>query len=125
MIYGVKVIHTFTVGENDRRFYEELILTVKAESFDEAYEKAERHMQDYICEYTNPYGETVKTLKIDAIDCFHAYDPDGDVQEVFSTHKTNQSFLSEDAYYKILTYTCDEEELRPLRDRDFNGVWQR
>ena len=26
MIYGVKVIHTHTVGENDQRYYEELIL---------------------------------------------------------------------------------------------------
>ena len=39
MIYGVKVIHTRSVGEDGRRFYEELILRVEANSFDEAYEK--------------------------------------------------------------------------------------
>ena len=43
MEYGVKVIHTHTVGEEDVRFYEELILKVNASSFDEAYEKAERY----------------------------------------------------------------------------------
>ena len=76
MIYGVKVIHTNTVGSDDRRFYEEMILTVNAESFDEAYEKAEkyiqRYMQDDVCEYTNIYNETVKTLRIEAVDCFLA-----------------------------------------------------
>ena len=45
MIYGVKVIHTYMVGEDDQRFYEELILRVKAQSFDEAYEKAEKYMR--------------------------------------------------------------------------------
>ncbi len=46
MRYGVKVIHTHTIGKNDRRIYEELILMVDAESFDHAYEKAEIYMND-------------------------------------------------------------------------------
>ena len=72
MTYGVKVIHTITVGENDQRYYEELILRVEADSFDNAYEKAESYMKDAACEYKNPKGDTVKTLCIEAVDYFLA-----------------------------------------------------
>ena len=43
MTYGVKVIHTHVVGENGKKFYEELILRVEADSFDEAFEKAKTY----------------------------------------------------------------------------------
>ena len=80
MIYGVKVIHTHTVGENDQRYYEELILRVEADSFDDAYEKAELYMKDAVCRYQNQKCDTVKTLSIEAVNCFLAFEPDGDVQ---------------------------------------------
>lgn len=120
MIYGVKVIHTHIVGEDVRRFYEELILRVDAQSFDEAYEKAERYMQDAVFEYTNIYGEKVKTLKIEAVDCFLALDEEDDVQEIFSSFSTNHSVLSEEEYYNEISSSCDEKELRLLRNKEFN-----
>lgn len=120
MIYGVKVIHTHTVGSEDRRFYEELILMVRADSFDEAYEKAEQHMRDEICDYTNIYGERVKTHRLEAVDCYLALDPEGDVQEVYSSFSTNRGSLNEDEYYRIIADQCEEKDLRPLRNKDFN-----
>ena len=120
MTYGVKVIHTITVGENDQRYYEELILRVEADSFDNAYEKAESYMKDAACEYKNPKGDTVKTLCIEAVDCFLAYEPEGDVQEVYSSFLRNHSVLTEEKYYEAISLPCAEEELRPLRNAEFN-----
>lgn len=120
MIYGVKVIHTHTVGSEDRRFYEESILKVDAESFEEAYEKADKYMQNAVCSYKNIYSENVKTVSIEIIDSFLAYEPEEDVQEVYSSFFTNHSALAEDAYYKAITSPCDEKELRPLRNIEFN-----
>ena len=115
MEYGVKVIHTHTVGEEEVRFYEELILKVNASSFDEAYEKAERYMADAFCEYTNIDGKRVKTYKIESIDCFMAHDAENGVQQVYSSFKRNFSPLSEDLYYEAITATCDTTDRRPLR----------
>lgn len=120
MIYGIKVIHIYSVGDDDRRYYEELILRVNAESFDDAYVKAERYMREAVCEYVNPGRETVKTLSIETVDCFLAYEPDGDVQELYSSFSTNSSGLSEEDYYKAITSVCGEKELRVLRNSEFN-----
>lgn len=120
MTYGVKVIHTQVVGEDEKRFYEELILKVEAKSFDEAYEKAERYMQDYACDYTNVYGKRVKTLKIEAVNCFLAFDAEGNVQEIYSSTSTNSVSLKEDEYYAAIASACEDEELYQLRDKDFN-----
>ncbi|MBQ4129481.1 MAG: DUF4288 domain-containing protein [Ruminococcus sp.] len=120
MIYGVKVIHTHMVGEDSQRFYEELILRVEAQSFDEAYEKARKYMQDANCEYTNIYGEKVKTFQIEAIDCFLAFDAEADVQELYSSFSTNRYALTEDEYYEAITSPCSEKDLHPLRNKEFN-----
>ncbi len=120
MLYGVKVIHAHAVGNNERRFYEELILMVHAESYDDAYAKAEKYMQDAVCDYTNTDGEQVKTVQIEIVDCFLAFDPEGDVQEVYSSFSTNHTALSEKAYYNAITGCCDEKELSILRNKDFN-----
>lgn len=120
MTYGVKVIHTKTVGENDQRYYEELILRVDADSFDDAYEKAACYMKDAACEYKNPKGDTVKTLRIEAVDCFLAYEPEGDVQEMYSSFSRNHSSLTEEEFYNAISTSCVEEELRPLRNAEFN-----
>lgn len=122
MLYGVKVIQTQTIGEEDRRFYEELILTVNAKDYDEAYEKAEKYMQYYDFEYINIYGEKVKTFSIEAIDCFLALDPEGDVQEVYSSFRTNSGVLPEEEYYRLITSQCGEKEMRPLRNSEFNSM---
>ena len=64
MKYGVKVIYTYTVGNNYKKYYEEQILSVNAGSFEEAYEKAEKYAAGYNDAYTNPRGDMFKTEKI-------------------------------------------------------------
>lgn len=120
MLYGVKVIHIHEVGTAKKRIYEELILTVNASSFEDAYEKAERYMQDAVCEYTNVNGETVKTVNIEAVDCFLAFDPENDVQEVYSAFSVNKTALSEEDYYDVIASACDENDMRALRNIEFS-----
>lgn len=119
MIYGVKVIHTHAVGDDERRFYEEIILSVKASSFDEAYEKAGRYMENCACDYVNPDGERVRTAKIEAIDCFLASEPENDVQGMFSVFRVNRTLLPEADFYEMLADSCDGE-CRALRSKEFN-----
>ena len=77
-------------------------------------------MRDAVCEYKNPKGDTVKTLRIEAVDCFLAYEPEGDVQEIYSSFSINNSSLTEEEYCKAISSSCGEEELRPLRNAEFN-----
>ena len=120
MTYGVKVIHTHTVGENDQRYYEELILRVEADSFDDAYEKAEAFISEYDTEYINPAKEIVKTENIELLDCFEAFDAEGDVQEIYSSTTKNRSSLTEEEYYQLITDQCEADEMTDLRYEEFN-----
>ena len=120
MKYGVKVILTYSVEPDNRKFYEESIYLVDAESFDDAYEKAERYTKDFDLEHTNPKGQKVKTEKIDFVDCFLVFDEKVGVQEIYSTTFENKSSLSENDFYKAITVQCDADELFDLRYEEFN-----
>ena len=120
MKYGVKVILTYSVEPDNRKFYEESIYLVDADSFDDAYRKAEEYTKDFDLEHTNPKGQKVKTVKIDFVDCFLAFDEEDGVQEIYSTTFKNKSSLSEDDFYKAITNQCDVEELDALRYEEFN-----
>jgi len=120
MKYGVKVIFTYSVEPDDRKFYEESIYLVDAESFDDAYRKAEAYTKSFDTEHRNPNGQTVKTDKIDFIDCFLAFDEEDGVQEIYSTTFNNQSSLSETDFYKAITAPCDADELFCLRYEELN-----
>ncbi|MBR3942309.1 MAG: DUF4288 domain-containing protein [Clostridia bacterium] len=120
MKYGVKVIYTYSVGEDCRKFYEEQILSVNAESFDEAYEKAEQYTAEYDAEHTNPKGELVKTEKVEFVDCFLAFDEEGDVQEIYSSTTQNKTSLTDEQFYIAISNQCTNEELYDLRYEEFN-----
>ena len=120
MKYGVKVIYTYSVGKDCRKFYEEQILSVNAESFDEAYEKAEQYTAEYDTEYTNPNGELVKKEKVEFVDCFLAFDEEGDVQEIYSSTTKNKTSLTDEQFYIAISNQCTNEELYGLRYEDFN-----
>ena len=120
MKYGVKVIFTYSVEPNNRKFYEESVYLVDAETFDNAYEKAEEYIKVFDREHINPKGQRVKTEKIDFVDCFLAMDEENGVQEVYSTIFKNKSSLSENAFYDAITVQCDAEELFDLRFQEFN-----
>ena len=118
MIYGVKVIVTYKVSS--RRYYEEIVLSLRAGSFDEAYDKAERYVRDYCDEYINVNGEEVRTEKFELLDCFRAFDEEDGVCEVYSRFIKNKSLLTETEYYQLITDQCGEKELYDLRRRDLN-----
>ncbi len=118
--YGVKVILTYSIEPDNRKFYEETIYLVDAESFDDAYEKAEKHKKDIDLEYTNPKGQKVKTEKIDFVDCFLAFDEEDGVQEVYSATFKNKSSLTEEDFYETITNQCDADEMHDLRYEEFN-----
>ena len=120
MKYGVKVIYTYSVGEDCRKFYEEQILSVNAESFDDAYEKAEQYTSEYDTDHTNPNGEMVKTEKVEFVDCFLAFDEEGDVQEIYSSTTQNKTSLTDEQFYIAISNQCTNEELYDLRYEEFN-----
>ena len=120
MKYGVKVILTYSVEPDNRKFYEESIYLVDAETFDDAYEKAEEYTREFELEYTNPKGQKVKTEKIDFVDCFLTFDEEDGVQEIYSSTLKNKSSLSEEEFYEAITNQCDAEEMYDLRYDEFN-----
>ena len=120
MKYGVKVIFTHFVEPDNRTYYEETIYLVDAESFDDAYKKAEEYTNDIDLEYINTKGRKVKTEKIDFIDCFLAFDEEDGVQEIYSTTLKNKLSLSEEDFYKAITSQCDVDEMYDVRYVEFN-----
>ena len=113
MKYTVKVLYTYSVGQ--KKFYETSILLTDADSFDEAYEKAERFVAQNNDEYTNIKGEAVKTEKVELLDCFCAYDEEDGVSEIYSSFTKNNTDLPEKDFCEALTAQCNEEELIDLR----------
>jgi hypothetical protein len=120
MKYSVKVIFTYSVEPDNRKFYEESIYLVDAESFEDAYEKAEEYTRGFDLEHTNLKCQKVKTEKIDFIDCFLAFDEEDGVQEIYSATLKNKSSLSEEEFYQAITNQCDAEEMYDLRYDEFN-----
>jgi hypothetical protein len=62
-----------TIDENysdTHKTYEESIILVKAQSFDQAYSIAEKKAKEGEFDYRNPYGEAVEWKYVDALDCF-------------------------------------------------------
>lgn len=120
MKYGVKVIFTYSAEPDNRKFYEESIYLVDAESFDDAYEKAEEYTRGFDLEHTNTKGQKVTTEKIDFVDCFLAFDEEDGVQEVYSTTFQNKSSLTEEEFYEAITNQCDADGMYDLRYEEFN-----
>lgn len=121
MTYGVKVIYTYSIGSSGRKFYEQSILSVKADSFDEAYEKAERYAHSCCFDYKNPAGECVRMDGFELLDCFLTFDEEDDVQELYSCFMRNNTPLDEAAYYAAITDQCGEDEMDSLRNSEFNS----
>ena len=120
MKYGVKVIFTYSVEPGNRKFYEETIYLVDAESFDDAYKKTEEYTKGFDLERINPKRQKVKTEKIDFVDCFLAFDEEDGVQEIYSATLKNESSLSDEDFYEAITNQCDAEEMYDLRYDEFN-----
>ena len=80
--YGVKLLYINKVAsEPDTKLvddnylegylaYEESIVVILANSFDTAYQKAERIAKDNEDDYQNIYGQTIQVRYFDAVDCY-------------------------------------------------------
>ena len=120
-LYGVKILLKHTVDdEKTTVFFEELIVEVKASSFDEAYKIAEEYAERYCDEHINPYGQSVKCEIYKMVDCFLSFDEEDNVREVYSMITKNKTQISDDEFAGILTYKCDREEMYVLRYEEFN-----
>jgi len=65
-------------------FFEESIILVTANSFEEAYQIAEAEAKKVSDVYTNKYGQTITKEFYDSIDCFELSDPPQILTEVYS-----------------------------------------
>ena len=115
MKYSVKLIIKYSV-EKGEVFFEESILMLEAESFDDAYLKAEQWVidNDVCASYCNLYGKTVQKEIVSYADCFSVYDDD-DVTEVYSSFQKPRPDLPEKTLVAAQTESCGKEELLPLR----------
>lgn len=114
-VYGVKIIYRNTV--ENKVVYEESILKIRADSFDEAYALAEKYANDVIdaCDgEPNRNGEPVRVSVAAYVDCFHMQEENDKIEEVFSSYIKNETSLAEEDLLKQLTSVCSEEDLKPF-----------
>ena len=114
MKYSVKLLLQYTVDGNDT-FFEDSVVIFEADSFEDAYEKADRYMKDNgLTEpYRNAEGLTV-TRTARAVDCFSVIEED-DGTEVYSAFRKNITPISDTEFAAILTDACTADDLKPLR----------
>ncbi len=113
-MYSVKIIYKNEV-ETGITIFEESVLMIKADSFDEAYRKAEKYTEEMMeKEYVNMFGQKVYQSVERFADCFEIIEED-DYTEVYSSYKMNKSPLPQEDYVNLLTDQCSKEELMQLR----------
>ena len=115
MKYSVKMVvkHSVETGEV---FLEESIIMLEADSFDQAYAKAEQYVQENQISdsYENMYGKRVHSEVLYPADCFSVYD-DEDVIEVYSSMFRCSDDLHEDTLVALFENPCTRIEMLPLR----------
>ena len=114
--YGVKLLYRYEVcGEV---FYEESILKVKANSFDDALAKTARYADDaIITDHINPNGFSVKESVCEIMDCYliDESENDSDVQEVYSGIMKNRLDVTDEEFTEQVFDQCSDEELVNIR----------
>lgn len=114
IMYSVKILYKYVVN-GTKEFFEESVIAMNADSFEDAYEKSEKYVEETIeKEYINMYGEKVVLSDVEYTDCFQIYKED-EITEVYSTFKVNKTSLNEREYIDILTQHLTADELLPLR----------
>ena len=110
-IFGVKLIFKYVVNSQKLQvLYEEQILRIRAESFDNACQKADEYVASYIDKYTNINGDTVDVSLHKVVDCFFAFDEENDIQEVYS------GFYNLDGNaLNVISAPCKKDEMYILR----------
>lgn len=115
MKYSVKMLIRYAV-ESGEVFIEESIIMLEANSFDDAYLKAEKYVRDNEIDksYENMYGKSVESKVVSFTDCFSIYDEE-DVIEVYSSIIKCRNDLPEDSVIAFFEENCDRQDLLPLR----------
>ena len=115
--YSVKLIIR-SVVETGEIFLEESILMIKADSFDDAYERAERYVEDNgICDaYRNVKGQLVTLEVVSYADCFLVFDDDEEVTEVYSSIKIPNETMTEKLIVSVEEMSATRKEMLPLRE---------
>ena len=95
--YSVKLLYRFVItGEpdnvdeyysDDKEIFEETIMLVRAGSFDEAYEKAEKTALTHTDSYTNKYDQQVTYKFAESLDCYCIGSETADCTEIYSAIK--------------------------------------
>jgi len=112
-LFGVKLVYKYVVhSQKPQVLYEEQVLKISADSFDDAYQKAENYAEEYIDKYTNSGGDTVEISLYKAVDCFKCYEEENGIQEVYSGF-----FKADEKALNSITSPCEAEELRILRHK--------
>ena len=90
---------------------------MEADSFDEAYDKAERFIRENeICApYENLFGKQVVREVVTFADCFSVYDND-DVIEVYSSIVKPSEGLNEETIVAVHEMNSTRRDLLPLRE---------
>jgi len=137
--YGVKVLYKYLIigspniekiDENyeDHQVFEESILLIKAQTFDQAYEIAEKKAKECEGSYTNVYDQIVKFQFVESLDAFLLCEED----ELQSGTEVYSRFLhipKEESLANVLSRHYPEviedetEHIRKsfiLRNKDFN-----
>ena len=113
-LYGVKLVCRYAVGEDV--FYEERVLRVRADSFDDAIEKASRYAETSLENgRVNMYGQSVEERVCESMNCYLIDENEAGIEETYSSIMKNQTKMPEEAFLDLLTGGCEREEMKALR----------
>lgn len=124
MKYSVKLIIKST-AETGEVSLEESILMMNADSFDDAYDKAERYVEENgVCDpYENIFGKRVTVEVVSYADCFRVdEDEDETVTEVYSSIVRPNAELTEETIVAVHEASASEEERKPFRYAEFANL---
>ena len=122
MKYSVKLIIKST-AETGEVSLEESILMLDANSFDDAYDKAERYVEENgaCVPYENIFGKRVDVEIVSYADCFQI-DEDDEVTEVYSSIVRPNAELTEETIVAVHEASASEEERKPFRYAEFANL---
>lgn len=109
--YGIKMIFQFLIENESRILYVESIRLFHANSFDNAFKKAENYAVTLYDEYTNIYGQKVTYKLLDTVESFLMHEEISfeDGAEIFSS-----IFESEDLF-KLRYTRCSVADMYIIR----------
>jgi len=113
---------------NDQfKIFKEVILLVRAQSFDHAYKIAEEKAEHENMDYYNPYDQLVQRSVIEYLDCFWLFDDDLESgTELYSRRitmpkDTDLKQFIDKFYPEVLSDDEKEHELKFVYFREFWG----